>query len=255
MCSVVSMLLLTGGLALPANKPSGLTLKQSYTAEQVCEITADVWENFFKVRDLDGNDAITEAELSKYYQSQGQTKEDADQQAKDEFDSAIFYGYFDADGNRVLEKCEYDKMEFTNYGVTPPQCCNPVVHGDPMFKINGKGTHFWLKAGERTPLLTSGAITLSGRTFDRPDTGCPQRLKPRTLNCRSAHICCAHACDPAPPVSRQQPVVRPVHRLQQWQGRARRGHVQWADGRQAGRQGRADRQGATAAPHRALDLI
>ena len=23
----------------------------------------------------------------------------------------------------------------------------PVVHGDPMFKINGTGTHFWLKEG------------------------------------------------------------------------------------------------------------
>ena len=52
-----------------------------------------------------------------------------------------------------------------------------TVHGDPMFKVNGKGVHFWLKAGELTPLLTSSAITLSGRTFDREDTGCMPTLR------------------------------------------------------------------------------
>jgi hypothetical protein len=45
------------------------------------------------------------------------------------------------------------------------------VHGDPMFKVNGTGTHFWLKEGNLTPLLESGDVTLSGKTFNRPDTG------------------------------------------------------------------------------------
>ena len=40
-----------------------------------------------------------------------------------------------------------------------------------MFKISGKGTHFWLKEGHLTTLLTSGDVTLSGKTFNRPSTG------------------------------------------------------------------------------------
>jgi len=62
--------------------------------------------------------------------------------------------------------------------LTSPQATCPdgcaaqaTVHGDPMFKVNGTGTHFWLSEGIMTPLLTSGDIMLSGKTFSRPDTG------------------------------------------------------------------------------------
>ena len=52
----------------------------------------------------------------------------------------------------------------------------PAVVGDPMFrKEGGEDTHFWLKEGELTPLLSwkgaQGArMVLSGRTFGREDT-------------------------------------------------------------------------------------
>ena len=44
------------------------------------------------------------------------------------------------------------------------------IHGDPMFKSNGTGTHFWVKEGTLTPLLTwhsakGKKIELSGRTI------------------------------------------------------------------------------------------
>ena len=61
-----------------------------------------------------------------------------------------------------------------------PEGCDPVstvtVHGDPMFKVNGTGTHFWIKAGTLTPLLTwplddESVATLSGRTIDNAATG------------------------------------------------------------------------------------
>ena len=35
--------------------------------------------------------------------------------------------------------------------------------------MNGTGTHFWLNEGIMTPLLTSGDIMLSGKTFSRPN--------------------------------------------------------------------------------------
>ena len=49
-----------------------------------------------------------------------------------------------------------------------------VVHGDPMFKVNGTGTHFWLREGQLTPLLTWGGDgdsekMLLGKTFAHPD--------------------------------------------------------------------------------------
>jgi len=49
------------------------------------------------------------------------------------------------------------------------------VHGDPMFKVNGTGTHFWLQAGVLSPLLTwtsAGGATmmLAGKTFHSDDT-------------------------------------------------------------------------------------
>jgi hypothetical protein len=37
--------------------------------------------------------------------------------------------------------------------------------------VNGTGTHFWLSEGVMTPLLTSGDVVLSGKTFSRQDTG------------------------------------------------------------------------------------
>ena len=52
-----------------------------------------------------------------------------------------------------------------------------VVHGDPMFKVNGTGTHFWLREGQLTPLLTWGGEdgesekVLLGKTFAHPDVG------------------------------------------------------------------------------------
>jgi hypothetical protein len=58
----------------------------------------------------------------------------------------------------------------------------PSVHGDPMFKVNGTGAHFWIKEGELTPLMSWTAdapkegqaptrFTLIGKTFGNPNTG------------------------------------------------------------------------------------
>ena len=52
--------------------------------------------------------------------------------------------------------------------------------GDPMFKINGTGRHFWIKEGEDTPLLAVGDIVLSGSTFSRKDTGHQWRAPARS---------------------------------------------------------------------------
>jgi hypothetical protein len=35
--------------------------------------------------------------------------------------------------------------------------------------VNGTGTHFWLSEGVMTPLLTSGDVVLSGKTFSRQE--------------------------------------------------------------------------------------
>jgi len=48
------------------------------------------------------------------------------------------------------------------------------VHGDPMFKVNGTGTHFWLQAGVLSPLLVWTALDgskmqLAGKTFHSED--------------------------------------------------------------------------------------
>ena len=50
------------------------------------------------------------------------------------------------------------------------------VHGDPMFKYKGTGTHFWIKEDVLQPLLEwrtvdGHALELSGRTFARKSTG------------------------------------------------------------------------------------
>ena len=51
----------------------------------------------------------------------------------------------------------------------------PVVHGDPMFKVNGTGTHLWIAAGQLTPLLQwkarEGNMQLLGKTVSRPTSG------------------------------------------------------------------------------------
>ena len=53
----------------------------------------------------------------------------------------------------------------------------PVVHGDPMFKINGTGRHFWINSGTLTPLLTWRCVdnitdvVLAGKTTTRPESG------------------------------------------------------------------------------------
>jgi hypothetical protein len=49
-----------------------------------------------------------------------------------------------------------------------------VVHGDPMFKVNGTGSHFWMLPNVLTPLLTWTSpagkdMVLSGITFETPD--------------------------------------------------------------------------------------
>ena len=53
----------------------------------------------------------------------------------------------------------------------------PVVHGDPMFKINGTGRHFWISSGTLTPLLKWRCVdnvtdvVLAGKTTTRPQSG------------------------------------------------------------------------------------
>ena len=47
------------------------------------------------------------------------------------------------------------------------------IHGDPMFKFNGTGTHFWVKEGALTPLLSWNSangkkLELLGRTIAAP---------------------------------------------------------------------------------------
>ena len=53
-----------------------------------------------------------------------------------------------------------------------------TVHGDPMAKRGGEsvGTHFWMRSGQMTPLLTWESPTgrkmkLMGMTFERPNSG------------------------------------------------------------------------------------
>lgn len=59
----------------------------------------------------------------------------------------------------------------------PPSPAPPPVvsvHGDPMFKSHGSGTHFWLAAGRMSPLLLwrspeGASMRLSGKTFHSTD--------------------------------------------------------------------------------------
>ena len=59
----------------------------------------------------------------------------------------------------------------------PPSPAPPPVvsvHGDPMFKSHGSGTHFWLAAGRISPLLLwrspeGASMRLSGKTFHSSD--------------------------------------------------------------------------------------
>lgn len=68
-----------------------------------------------------------------------------------------------------------------------------------MLKVNGTGTHFWLVEDRLTPLLTwpieeKKSITLSGKTFNRPETG-NQWFDEFVLSCGSARA----AGTPPPP--------------------------------------------------------
>ena len=53
----------------------------------------------------------------------------------------------------------------------------PIVRGDPMFKINGTGRHFWINSGTLTPLLKWRCVdnitdvVLAGKTTTRPQSG------------------------------------------------------------------------------------
>ena len=62
--------------------------------------------------------------------------------------------------------------------VCPPGCVEdstPSVHGDPMFKVNGTGTHFYVKEGKLIPMLkwtcpkTKEELKLMARTFGSED--------------------------------------------------------------------------------------
>ena len=70
------------------------------------------------------------------------------------------------------------EMPFDSHFEDLPSCTPApfAVHGDPMFKHNGTGTHFWIKEDVLTPLLlwrtADGLVMeLSARTFNRPETG------------------------------------------------------------------------------------
>ena len=51
-----------------------------------------------------------------------------------------------------------------------------VVHGDPMFKVNGEGVHFWIKEGVPQKLMrwtdpvNGNTLELAGKTFGHPTT-------------------------------------------------------------------------------------
>ena len=72
---------------------------------------------------------------------------------------------------------ESKESDEKNFYVKPPEASTPIaIHGDPMFKYNGTGTHFWIPAGKLSPLLTWKSATghtleLRGRTFERKETG------------------------------------------------------------------------------------
>ena len=69
-------------------------------------------------------------------------------------------------------KCNYDVEVYFPEDYFGPDV---VVHGDPMFKANGTGTHLWVAAGRLTPLLTweaaEGKMQLLGKTVSRPSSG------------------------------------------------------------------------------------
>jgi len=74
-------------------------------------------------------------------------------------------------------------LKFSPPPPPPPQSSPPPspapppvvsVHGDPMFKSHGSGTHFWLAAGRLSPLLLwrspeGASMRLSGKTFHSSD--------------------------------------------------------------------------------------
>ena len=50
------------------------------------------------------------------------------------------------------------------------------MHGDPMFKVNGQGVHFWIKEGSLQQLMTwtdpktGSPVSIEGKTFGHPTT-------------------------------------------------------------------------------------
>ena len=74
------------------------------------------------------------------------------------------------------ERQKQEKVAFTEKSGKAPAAVHAVaVHADPMFKIDGKGTHFWVAPGQLTPLLewpsAQGKFSLSGKVFTRAETG------------------------------------------------------------------------------------
>lgn len=60
--------------------------------------------------------------------------------------------------------------------MAPPSSPSPIisVHGDPIFKHDGQGKHFWVKEGSLQPLLSwkvrgQGTFDLMGKTFSGQD--------------------------------------------------------------------------------------
>ena len=63
--------------------------------------------------------------------------------------------------------------------ICPPGChlrLESVMHGDPMFKVNGQGVHFWVKEGSLQQLMTwkdpktGSLVSIEGKTFGHPTT-------------------------------------------------------------------------------------
>merc|ERR1712086_893206 len=76
-----------------------------------------------------------------------------------------------ADANRFTPG-EDKAAKYTHLNIAFDGCVPGAnVHGDPMFKINGTGSHFWLVEGILTPLLTLGNVAVMGKTFGRRATG------------------------------------------------------------------------------------
>ena len=70
---------------------------------------------------------------------------------------------------------DLDMQEAAQY--CPAGChLKSQMHGDPMFKVNGQGVHFWIKEGSLQQLMawedpkTGGPVSIEGKTFGHPTT-------------------------------------------------------------------------------------